>query len=82
MIPTNSGGRFSADQQALVALAKEAKALGRGGYKISASEAQTLLTWARELGLKALDDIKNANNHWVGGPHIQIGPIDHIPVNP
>ena len=67
---------FTSDQQALVALAKE---LARSGA--TEEEANTMLQWAREYGLKGLDHSAPADAaHWVGGPHIHVGPIDHIPV--
>lgn len=66
--------RFNVEQQALVELAKEAKASG-----VTKADAQTLLDWARELGINpALDHI--GTTHWVGGDHIRLGPVNHIPV--
>ena len=70
-----SGAAFSADQQALVALAKEFSRRG-----VASEEAQALLNWAREYGVRGLDHINST--HWVGGPHIAIGPYRHIPVRP
>ena len=68
-------GRFSANQEALIELAKEAKRDG-----ISVANAATLMDWADELQVTWRDDI--GTSHWVGGDHIHIGPIDHIPVGP
>ena len=67
-------GPFNKHQDALIQLAKEALRKG-----LTQEQAETLLKWAREYDVKpALDHIDT--DHWVGGPHIQIGPIDHIPV--
>jgi RHS repeat-associated protein len=69
-----SGGKmFDTNQRALVALAKEAQRSG-----ISKTEAKIMLEWADEYGLKLLNHIDM--EHWIGGPHIHIGPINHIPV--
>jgi RHS repeat-associated protein len=67
--------RFDPNQQALIELAKEAQRRG-----VSLPDAQTLLQWAKEYGLRARDDI--GTSHWIGGPHIHIGPVSHIPVRP
>lgn len=64
----------TADEDALVQLAQEAKRRG-----VTNRDAQTLLDWAREHRVDpALDHINTT--HWVGGPHIRVGPINHIPV--
>lgn len=69
-----AGKRFGDDAAALVDLAKEARRNGT-----SLSEAGTLLDWANEYGVRpALDHINT--DHWIGGAHIRIGPINHIPV--
>ena len=66
--------RYSDDAAALVKLAKEAKRTG-----ISRTEAGILLGWADEFGVApALNHIDT--NHWNGGSHIRIGPVNHIPV--
>lgn len=65
---------FNANQDALIQLAKEARRKG-----VTTSEAQTLLEWAVEYGVKpALNHINTT--HWVGGPHIRVGPVNHIRV--
>jgi RHS repeat-associated protein len=69
----NAGCPFTPDQQALVDLAKQAKQLG-----ITPSDADTLLQWADEVNLPAQNHI--GTTHWIGGDHIRIGPINHIPV--
>ena len=69
----NNARRFTPDQEALVDLAQQARRTG-----INQGDAQTLLDWADEVGLNARNDI--GTNHWVGGDHIHIGPINHIPV--
>ena len=65
--------RHSADEQALVELAKRAQSTG-----ISATEADTMLQWANEIGMRYRNDI--GTSHWIGGDHIHIGPVNHIPV--
>jgi hypothetical protein len=65
--------RFTPDQQALVVLSKEARRRG-----VTGSQAETLLNWASEVGLPAQNHIDTA--HWIGGPHIRVGPVNHIPV--
>jgi len=66
-------GRFNPDQAALVDLAKTAERTG-----IDRATADTLMDWAKEYGLPARNDI--GTSHWVGGDHIHIGPVNHIPV--
>lgn len=65
---------FNADQQALVQIAKQAQKRG-----ISRREAEIMLEWGSEYGLKSLSHMAEPS-HWVGGPHIHIGPVNHIPV--
>ncbi len=44
-------------------------------------EAKALLQWAKEYNVTpALDHI--GTTHWIGGDHIRIGPVNHIPVIP
>ncbi len=61
------------DRRALIGLANEGK---RGG--ISTENADTLLYWAGHYGEDSRDD--RGTDHWPGGDHIHIGPINHIPV--
>jgi RHS repeat-associated protein len=69
---------FSKDAQALLELANQARRTG-----VTAREAETLLEWAREYGVQGLQHTSPADAaHWVGGPHIRIGPVNHIPVRP
>lgn len=68
------GKPFDPDQDALIQLAKDAQR--RGG--VNQQDAQTLLDWANEYGLRNRNDI--GTNHWVGGDHIHIGPVNHLPV--
>jgi hypothetical protein len=68
------GKPFNPDQDALIQLAKDAQR--RGG--VNQRDAQTLLDWANEYGLRNRNDI--GTNHWVGGDHIHIGPVNHLPV--
>ncbi|MFL6194034.1 MAG: RHS repeat-associated core domain-containing protein [Thermoanaerobaculia bacterium] len=68
---------FTRDQQALVALAKEAEK--KGG--VTLTEAKTLGEWAKELGLSFRGpEIHPERNFNI--PHIHVGPVDHIPVKP
>jgi hypothetical protein len=68
--------RFNPNQSALIELAKEAQRTG-----VDREGAQTLLNWAAEYKLiPALDHI--GTWHWVGGDHIRVGPVNHIPVGP
>jgi RHS repeat-associated protein len=65
---------FNADQQALIELAKIARRTG-----LSEPDARTLLEWAREYNiLPAQNHI--GTDHWAGGDHIRVGPVNHIPV--
>ena len=69
-------GRYSDDAAELVDLAKQAKRTG-----VSPADAETLLKWADEYKVRpALDHINT--DHWVGGPHVRVGPVNHIPVKP
>lgn len=68
---------FNPDQQALIDLAQEYR------HGVGPREnARTLIDWANEYGIRAVDDI-NAT-HWAPNgvpiPHIRIGPVNHIPV--
>jgi len=73
----SKGLRNTAAQDAVIQLAKQAKRTGG----VTEEEAQTLLNWAREYGVKpARNDI--GTDHWVGGDHIHVGPVNHIPVKP
>lgn len=75
------GKRFTPDQQALVELAKEAKKSGG----ITPKEADTLMDWANEYKLPGSHGPEvhpnrpgPASNH----PHIHVGPVGHLPINP
>ena len=66
--------QFGKDANALIQLAKDAKRIG-----ISPEDAETLLQWAQEYKVNpTLNHI--GTTHWVGGSHIRIGPVNHIPV--
>ena len=68
------GDKFGRDADALIQLSKAAKRAG-----VSQEDAETLLQWAKEYKVSpALDHI--GTTHWVGGDHIRIGPVNHIPV--
>ena len=66
--------KFTPDQSAVIQLAKEAK---KGGA-IAPEDAQLLLDWAGEYGVKAMDHTASPW-HWLG-PHIHIGKQSHIRV--
>jgi RHS repeat-associated protein len=67
--------RYTADQGALIDLAKWAKRAG-----VPLDDAQTLLKWADEVGLPARGPEIHPNRPVVNFWHIHIGPIGHIPV--
>lgn len=67
---------FTADQDALLQLAKEARKLGG----VSEDAANTLLEWAKELGLRTSEGIEMHPGRNFNIPHIRIGPVNHIPV--
>jgi hypothetical protein len=69
------GSGFTADQDALVQLAKSAKRTG-----VDPTDAQTLLEWADELRLVGRGPEVHPGRPWGWSPHIHIGPINHIPV--
>jgi len=46
---------------------------------VSTKEANTLLEWATEYGISPAQNHINTD-HWIGVPHIRIGPVNHIPV--
>jgi uncharacterized protein RhaS with RHS repeats len=68
------GARHSDDAAALVKLAKRAKQTG-----VSPEDANTLLNWADEYGVTPAHN-HIGTDHWVGGDHIRIGPVNHIPI--
>ncbi len=69
---------FTPDQGAVVELAKNAEAVGR---PLTAEEAEALLEWGEETGLENVRDDRG-EDHWKEGPHIHIGPVNHIPTEP
>ncbi len=71
----SKGLRFGPDQDAVIQLAKQAKRTGG----VTEEEAKTLLDWAKEYGVKPAQN-HIGTDHWVGGDHIRVGPINHIPV--
>jgi hypothetical protein len=76
------GLRFSDDQQALVELAKLAKATGG----VTTEEAESLMDWAQEFDLNPSSsepEIHPGRSGWSSqNLHIRIGPVNHIPVLP
>jgi len=71
-VPT-LGQRFNENQQALIELARSAQRTG-----VTKEQAQTLIQWANEYGVRAWDHATTWT-HWIA-PHIRIGPINHIVV--
>lgn len=67
------GKRFTPDQEIVVEWAKEADRIG-----LSDEDAEALMDLAKKVRLP-VDDHRDTD-HWVGGPHIRIGPYRHIPV--
>ena len=71
------GRRFTSDQQALVALAKDVE---RGARS---EDALQLWEWAQELGLPGHGPAVHDGPKFGGTvTHINIGPVKHIPVLP
>jgi len=69
-----AGAAFTADQQALVALAKEAERRG-----VTEEEADTLLQWAKEYGVPSRAPEIHPGRAFEF-PHIHVGPVNHIRV--
>lgn len=65
--------RYTADQQALIQLARHARRKG-----VTLREAVTLRAWAREVGLKSRGPEAHPGRRHGRYPHIHIGPINHI----
>jgi RHS repeat-associated protein len=72
---SEKGKRSTPDQEAVVELAQEAAKTG-----ITSAEADALLDLAKQAGVPFHDD--RDSDHWVGGPHIRVGPERHIRVRP
>jgi RHS repeat-associated protein len=72
---SDASKRYTPDQQAVIELAKEARRFG-----IDQQAADALIGLANETGLPARNDV--GTDHWRGGDHIHIGPVNHIPVLP
>jgi uncharacterized protein RhaS with RHS repeats len=73
-VRTTKALEHTADQRAVIELAKEAKRKG-----ITQEDARTLLDWAKEHNITpAVNHI--GTDHWIGGDHIRVGPVNHIPV--
>jgi RHS repeat-associated protein len=68
---------YDAQQQAVIELAREAARTG-----VTRREAAALLRWAREYHLKPVLSHTKPPWHWVKGPHIRIGSVNHIEVIP
>ncbi len=71
---------FTAEQDAVIQLAKDAKRSGG----LTQGDAGTLREWAKEYGLPSRGPEIHPNRPgWAGeNPHIHIGPVNHIPVVP
>ena len=70
--------RHSADQEAVVSLAKEAKKSGG----VNEQDARALVEWGHETGLPSRGPEAHPNRAFGKNPHIHVGPVDHIPINP
>ena len=75
---TSNALRHTPDQQALVALAKDAKRVGG----VSEADAKTLVGWADEYNLPARgpEVHPNRTEPTSNAPHIHVGPVGHIPI--
>ena len=69
--------QFGKDANALIQLAKDAKRTG-----VSPEDAETLLQWAKEYKVNPARGPEIHPNRNFNVPHIQIGPVNHIPINP
>lgn len=69
--------RFNPDQSTLIGIASLAKKVG----EISLKEAQILMEWAEEYGVRYANHLAGHPNRPYNLPHIEIGPINHITVN-
>ena len=69
--------RFDPNQDALVQLAKELKRSGA-----TEDEAKILEEWAKEYKLPFRGPETHPNRPYGSQPHIHIGPVNHIPINP
>jgi hypothetical protein len=67
------GARFTPDQEALVALGKEARRRG-----VTLPEARILKEWARELGIPFRGPEAHPTRSFGRKLHIHLGPINHI----
>lgn len=67
---------FTADQAALIDLAKAAKRTG-----VSSEDAETLLKWADEYNVPGRGPEVHPNRPFGKNEHIHIGPVDHIFIN-
>jgi Pretoxin HINT domain len=74
------GQPFDDDQRALIQLAKELRQIGG----VSQEDGETLSDWADEYDLDGHGPAVHPGRPGFGGntPHINIGPIKHIPVIP
>jgi len=75
-IPGTGTRTFTADQSALVDLAKEAQRTG-----VTRQEADVLRSWANETGLPFRGPETHPGRPIGQFPHMHLGPINHIPVN-
>ena len=78
LVHNRCGKPDTPDEAALTQLAKDAKKAG-----INRTDAETLLRWADEYGVPHHGDWlghAGRGNSITKGPHIHIGPVNHIPV--
>jgi hypothetical protein len=70
---------FTADQDALIKLAREAKQK-KGG--VTPEQAEILKEWGEETGLPTRGPETHPDRPHGKDPHIHVGPENHIPVKP
>jgi hypothetical protein len=75
----NNKNRHTKDQEALFELIKSKI---KNGDRLTPAEAEIVKGWGKEVGWEPEDHTSPEKaKHWVKGPHIHIGPIDHVPVD-
>jgi RHS repeat-associated protein len=72
------GAKHTGDQEALVELAKDAK---NRKVPLTKEDAEALLDWAKETGLRGRGPESHPGRPHGKKPHIHIGPVDHIGVD-
>ena len=78
--PEQDGRRQNGDREALGEIVRDET---KGGRKpLTGGDADTILDWARELGVPGVRDDRS-KDHWKGGAHIHVPGtgIQHIPTD-